>query len=98
MLSGIKFYSEPIYDGNYIKTTVKTFSKVIKNLFDGNEIPKERTEYVCVPCISVDNVLKLDKKNYPQVYLEQCKYKVKTREMKSFIDYEIELDSDYESD
>ena len=62
LLSGIKFHSEPIYDGNYIKTTVKSFSEVIKNLFDGNEIPKERTEYVCIPCISVDSVLKLDKK------------------------------------
>ena len=62
LLSGIKFHSEQIYDGNYIKTTVKSFSEVIKNLFDGNEIPKERTEYVCIPCISVDSVLKLDKK------------------------------------
>ena len=45
-----------------------------------------------------DSVLKIDKKNYPQVYLEQCKYKVKKREIKSFNDYEIDLDSDYESD
>ena len=29
------------------------------------------------------------KKNYPQDYLEECKYKVKKREIKSFIDYEI---------
>ena len=42
---------------------------------------------------------KIDKKNYPQVYFEQCKYKVKKRYMKSFIDeFEVELDSDYESD
>ena len=39
------------------------------------------------------------KNNYPQVYLEQCKYKIKKREIKRFIDdYEIDLDSDYESD
>ena len=49
--------------------------------------------------INVDSVLKVDKKNYPQVHLEQCKYKVKKREMNSFIDdYEIDQDSDYESD
>ena len=71
---------------------------MIKTLFDGNEIPKERIEYIRIACISVDSVLKIDKKNYPQVYLEQCKYKVKKREMKSFIDYEIDLDSDYEID
>ena len=71
---------------------------MIKTLFDGNEIPRERIECICIAFISVDSVLKIDKKNYPQVYLEQCKYKVKKREMKSFIDYKIDLDSDYESD
>ena len=82
---------------SYIKTKVKTFSDMIKTLFDGNEIPKERVEYACTACISIDSVLK-DKKNHPQVYSEQCKYKVKKREIKNFIDYEIDLDSDYESD
>ena len=98
LLNGIKLFSEPIYDDQYVKTKVKTFSKVIKTLFDGNELPKEKIEYVCIPCISIDSILKVDKNNYPQVYLEQCKYKVKEREMKSFIDYEIELDSYYKSD
>ena len=70
---------------------------MIKTLFDGNEIPKERIEYACIACISIDSVLKVIKKNHAQVYLEQCKYKVKKREMKSFIDYEIDLDSGYES-
>ena len=43
-------------------------------------------------------MLKVDKNNYPQVYLERCKYKKKKREPKNFIDYEIDSDSDYESD
>ena len=76
-MGGVKFHSEPIYDDSYIKTNVKTSSNMIKTLFDGNEIPKERIEYACIACISVDSVLKIDKKNYPQVYVEQCKYKVK---------------------
>ena len=37
-------------------------------------------------------------KYHPQVYLEQCKYKVMKKELKNFIDYEVDLDSDYESD
>ena len=99
LLGGIKLYSEPTYDDSYIKTKVKTFSDMIKTLFDGDEISKERVEYACIACISVDFVLKVDKKKYPQVYLEQCKYNIKKREVKSFIDdYEINLYSDYESD
>ena len=98
-LLGVKFYSEPIYGDSYIKSKVKTFSDMSKTLFDGDEIPKERVEYACIACISVDSVLKVDKNYFPQVYLEQCKYKVKKREVKSFIDdYELDLDSDYESD
>ena len=84
LLGGVKFHSEPICYDNYTKTKVKTFSDMIKTLFDGNEIPKERIEYVCITCISVDSMLKVDKKSYPQVYLEQCKYKVKKKETKSF--------------
>ena len=50
-LLGVKLYREPIYDDNYIKTKVKTFSDIIKTLFDGDEIPKERVEYVFIACI-----------------------------------------------
>ena len=98
-LLSVKFYSEPIYDDSYIKTKVKTFSDIIKTLFSGDEIPNERVEYACIACIRIDSVLKVHKKSYPQVYLGQCKYKIKKREPKNFIDdYEIDLDSDYESD
>ena len=49
--------------------------------------------------ISIDSVLKReDKKNYPPSYLEQGKYEIKKRELKSFIDYEVDLSSDYDSD
>ena len=35
-LGGLKFFSEPVFDDSYIKTKVKTFSEMIKTLFDGN--------------------------------------------------------------
>ena len=37
--------------------------------------------------------MKVDKKNYPQVYLEQCKYKIKRKSV-DFIDAEVDLSSD----
>ena len=98
MLGGLKLYSEPIYDDSYIKAKVETFIEVIKTMSDGGEKPKEKMEYVCLACISIDSALKIGEKYYPQVYLEQCKYKVKKREMRNFIDYETDLDSDYDSD
>ena len=71
----VKFYIQPIYDDKYLRTKVKTFNNTINTLFSGDEIPKERINYVCISVISIDSVLRRDKKNYPQVYLEQCKYK-----------------------
>ena len=38
-------------------------------------------------------VLKIEKKKwFPQVYLEQCKYEVKERKIKSLIDYDLDSD------
>ena len=50
------------YFEKYIKTKVKAFSEVINTLFSGDEIPKERIHYACIPVLSVDSVLKVDKK------------------------------------
>ena len=50
---------------------------MIKTNFLGNNMPKENMYYTCIACITIDSVLTIDKKNHPQVYLEECKYKVK---------------------
>ena len=88
-----RFHSQPIYDAKYIKTKVKTFSSMINTLFSGNEIPEERNHCICIAAICSDSVLKVDKKNDPQVYLEQCKYKIKRRKPVDFIDAEVDISS-----
>ena len=95
---GVKFHSQPIYDDKYIKTKVKTFSSMINTLFSGNEIAKERNHYICIAAICIYSVLKVDKKSYPQVYLEQCKYKIKRRKPVDFTDAEVDLSSDDSDD
>ena len=54
--------------------------------------------YACIACITIDFVMKMDKKNYPQIYLKECKYKAKRIQMSRFIDAELESDSDSDSD
>ena len=39
-----------------------------------------------------------EQKHYPQIYLEECKYKVKKIIFPRFINIELELESDYEPD
>ena len=52
-------------------------------------MPKENMHYTCMACITIDSVLRIDKKNHPQVYLEECKYKVKKMQMSRFINTEL---------
>ena len=92
----IKFHSEPIYDQTYIKAKVREFDGVIKTNFLGNGAPKENMHYTCIAYITVDSVMKADKKYFPQVYLEECKYKIKKTQMPRFINAELKSDSDSE--
>ena len=50
--------------------------------------------YTCIAFISLDSILKMNKKNYPQVYLEERKYKVKKINTPRFINIELETDSE----
>ena len=92
----IKFYSLPVYDQRYLKTKVREYDGKIKTNFLGNGAPKENTQYACIACITIDSILGIEKKNYPQVYLEECKYRVKKIQVLRFIN--TELDSDSESE
>ena len=94
----IKFHSEPVYEYKYLKTKVREYDGVIKTNFLGNDVPKENMHYTCIACITIDSVMRMEKKNYPQVYLEECKYKIKKIQMSRFINAEIDLDSDSGSD
>ena len=46
----------------------------------------------------IDSVLKIDKKSFPQAYLEQCKYKLKKRKRSRYIDHLEIIDCDSEND
>ena len=67
---------------------------MINTLFPSNEIPKGRNHYICIAAICIDSVLRIEKENYPQVYLEQHKYKIKKRELVNFNDAEVDLSTD----
>ena len=57
-------------------------------------MPKENMHYTCIASITIDSVLRIDKKNHPQVYLEVCKYRVKKIQMSRFINTELKSDSE----
>ena len=94
----INFHSEPVYEYKYLKAKVREFDGVIKTNFLGNDMPKENMHYTCIACITIDSVMNFDKKNNPQVYLEECKYRIKKTQIPKFIKTELKSDSDSDSD
>ena len=90
----IKFHSTPIYDEKYIKARVREFNGVIKINFLSDEVPKENEHYTCIGCITIDSVMRMEKKNYLPVYLEERKYRMKKTKMIKFIDAELESESE----
>ena len=52
--------------------------------------------YTCIACITIDSLMRIEKKNYPQVYLEECKYKPTKIKITKFIDNELESESESE--
>ena len=92
-LKNFKFLSDPIYDEKYIKTKVIEFEGVIKTNFLDDKIPKQNKHYTCRDYINVDSVMRKEKKNYPQLYLEECKYRVKKTKTVKFIEAELESES-----
>ena len=96
----LKFTTNPIRNDKCILTKLKIFKKKNLTTFNNDIVPIEKNNYICIPAIDIDSVLKIDKKAYPQAYLEECKYKLKKRKLVSFIDSEIidDSDSDIDSD
>ena len=94
----LKFDASPIRDDKYILAKLKIFKKKNLTTFNNNIVPIEKNHYICIPAIDIDSILKIDKKAYPQAYLEECKYKLKKRKPVSFIDSEIIDDGDSDED
>ena len=95
---GTKFHSEPVFEYKYLRAKVREFDGAIKTNFLDNGMPKENMYYSCIACITIDSVLTIDKKNHPQIYLEECKYRTKKTRMPRFINTELKSDSESDSD
>ena len=99
----LKFFVSPVRDNKYVIDKLKIFKNINMTTFTNNTIPEENTHYTCISAIDIDSVLKINKKSFPQAYLEQCKYKLKKRKRSRYInhleiiDYDSENDSDSDS-
>ena len=75
-----------------------SFSGVINTFFQAIEFLKKEIITFFIAAICIDSMLNVDKESYPQVYLEQCKCKIKKRKLVDFIDAEVNYSSDDSDD
>ena len=83
-----------------MKAKVREFNGVIKTNFLSNEVRKENEHCTCIACITIDSVMRMEKNNYAQLYLEECKCRMKKTKMTKFTEADLvsESESQFESD
>ena len=64
-----------IYDKKYLKVKVREFDGMIKTNFLGNDTPKENMHYTCIACITIESVMRMDKKTIHRFILRKANIK-----------------------
>ena len=88
----IKFDCQPVSGDNdqYIKTKRKTYDGTVNTNFQVKKEPKENASQMSFSLIILDSVVKVKKKYYPQIVLEECKYETKKTKIENLINDELE--------
>ena len=97
-----KFDSDPIYNNKYINTKIRSCNNGIISNFrnidnKNNKLPEKNKPYKCMSLISLDSIIKIDKKYYPEALLQECVYKLINKKVENII-INIDLDSSSESE
>ena len=99
-LMNIEFDTEPAYGDNdkYIKTKTKMYEDRVNTNFQGKKVHQKNASYKCLSLIMLDSVIRVNKRYYPQTFLEECKYVIIKNKMKNLINDDLDLISSDESD
>ena len=62
--------------------------------FHNKKIPEEKAPCKCLSIIMLDSVIKVNKKYYPQTFLDECKYVQEKIKNENNIDDDLKSDSD----
>ena len=87
---------------NIINIKIRSHNNDLKTNFGNiddknNKLPEKNKPYKCVSLISLDSIIKISKKYFPQTLLQECVYKLINKKVENIIN-SINLDSSSESD
>ena len=94
------FDCKTVYGDNdkYIKTKIKLYGDKVNTNFQVKKIPKQNASYKCLSLIMLDFVIRANKKYYPEIFLEECKYEIKKNKMENLINEDLDPSSSDKSD
>ena len=61
-------------------------------------MPKENASYKCILLIILDSAVRVNKRYYVQILLEECKYVIRKNKMENLINNDLRLSTSDESD
>ena len=69
-LMRLDFENKPLYGGNdkYVKTRIKIYADSIVTNFHYKKMLKEKSQFECLSIVTLDSVIKANKKYYPQTF------------------------------
>ena len=88
----IDFESKSVYgdDDKYLKTKIKIYANSMITNFHNKKMPKEKAPCKCLLIIMINSVIKVNKKQYPQTLLEECKYLQEKIKTENYTDDDLE--------
>ena len=98
------FDSNSVYKDKYINTKTRSYNNDIITNFrnidnKNNKLPEENKPHKCISLISLDSIIKIDKKYCPQTLLRECVYKVINKKVENVItNFDLGSESENKSD
>ena len=80
-----EFDIEPVYNEKYLKAKRKSYDEKINTNFYNKKMSKEGSQFIYLSVVLFNSVFRTRKNYYPQVFLEECKYANKQKQMPEYI-------------
>ena len=85
-LKNIELNALPVYGERYIKTKMRRYCNKVYTKFRGLNVSEDDIESESFTVISIESLLAYKSKYYPQIYLDNCAYKLTNKQTTGYLD------------
>ena len=94
----ILFITINIYTNTILRSYNNNIITNFRNIDNkNNKLPEKNKPYKCISLLSLNSIIKINKKYYPKTLLQECVYKLINKKVENIVT-NIDLDSSSESE